>query len=231
MASTFIKLNICNNDDSIASEINDNHKSEFDFELPKDCVYANAIDCLKNAGDSISIYSDKNILLVGSGAFKRIHTLFSLKSLKFKRLVYLTNSQNWASEYFDDIIIAEHENVEQKSETLDKIKDFMLKNSIKFDAVITYDEYCVQIASFLAESFNLTCIPYSIIESIKNKYEFRKLCKKVGIVSPNFFLINANEREAYLTSTKDGDAVGNGDDKCKFPLVVKNPYGCGKGLI
>ena len=149
--------------------------------------------------------------------------------MNFKRFVYLTNSQNWASEYFDDIIIAEHENVELKSETLDKVKDFMLNQSIKFDAVITYDDYCVQITSFVAESLNLTCIPFSIIESIKNKYEFRKLCKNIGIASPNFFSINASEKEAYLTSTKDGDAVGNGDCMCKFPLVVKNPYGCGKG--
>ena len=229
MTSTYTKLKICNNDDSITNEINDKDKSEFDFDLPKDCVYANAIDCLKNAGNSNGIYSDKTILLVGSGAFKRLHTLLSLKSLNFKRLVYLTNSLNWASEYFNDIIIAEHENVELKSETLDKIKDFMRKNSIKFDAVITYDDYCVQITSFVAESLNLSCIPYSIIESIKNKYEFRKLCKKIGIVSPNFFSINSSQREAYLTSTKDGDAVGNGDCTCKFPIVVKNPYGCGKG--
>ena len=223
-------INVCNNDDLIPSEINNNDKSDFDFELPKDCIYANLNESLKDGADFMNIYSEKNILLVGSGNIKRLHILQNIKSLKFKRLVCLINSQNWASEYFDDIILAEHEKIEQKSETLDKIKEFMHKNSIKFDAVITYDDFSVLLTSFIAESLNLPCIPYEIIEKIKNKYEFRKLCRKLGIVTPKFFFIKANEKEVFMTSLKDEGLVGNGDDfMCGFPLVVKNPYGCGKG--
>jgi predicted ATP-grasp superfamily ATP-dependent carboligase len=81
------------------------------------------------------------------------------------------------------------------------------------------------LTSFIAESLSLPGVPFSLAPNIINKYEFRKLCKSLDINTPNFFILNANERQTHLRNLKEDDLM------CKFPVVVKNSMGCGKGKI
>ena len=88
------------------------------------------------------IYEYKNVLLVGCGSIKRTSVLKNLKLLKFRKLVCLhKNKQNWADWAFDDWISADHEDISNKEKTLDAVINYMKTFHIKFDAIITYDDY------------------------------------------------------------------------------------------
>ena len=220
--SSNLFVNKCNNE---LEPVNDNDQ----IELPKDCVYTYLNGLLNETDAHSGIYSSKNVLLIGTGSIKRLPILLNLKSFKFNRLVGVVKSKNWAFKHFNDVILAEHENIESKTETLFKIKNYMQNNCVKFDAVLTYDDYCTHLTSFIAESLNLPGIPFSLATNIVNKYEFRRLCQRLGIHTPIFFMLKANERQVHLSNLKEADLIGN--STCAFPVVVKNSTGCGKGLI
>jgi len=180
-----------------------------------------------------SEYNDKNLLLVGSGSidFKRLQVLLSIKRLGLKRLVCLSRSKTWADPYVDDWIIAENEDVSHKNSVLESIQSYMNDNDLKFDGVITYDDFCTNMTSFIAEKLNLPGIPLEISLKIKNKYEFRNLCEKCGINSAKTFLIESGERFKYCeTNQKNEKFVESLDGKRKIdlPVIVKNPFGVGK---
>ena len=101
----------------------------------------------------------------------------------------------------------------------------MSNNNITFDAILTYDDLCVLITSYLISELNYKGIPFGFVEIIKNKYEFRSLCSKLNINHPNFFLIKSSERTNIINSL---NIDFNG---CNFPLIVKNTYGVSKGFI
>jgi hypothetical protein len=110
----------------------------------------------------------------------------------------------------------------------------MDRNQIQFDAILTYDDLCCLMASYLAESFNLPGIPFETSLKIKNKFEFRKKCQELNINHPNFFMIQSSERASYVKKleTSESLCVSSSDEqkKSKFPLVVKNTLGAGKGI-
>lgn len=144
-------------------------------------------------------YSDKNILLVGCGSIKRTSVLRSLKLLSFNKFICLAKTKmNWTVNFFDDWILADHEDINQKEATLKAVEQYQHKNNIKFDAVLTYDDYCVLVTSYITSNLNLVGIPFDFIEKIRNKYSFRSHCSDLKINCPKFYLIKSNERKSFL---------------------------------
>jgi hypothetical protein len=167
--------------------------------------------------------------------------------LPLNRIVCLAKNKTWASEYVNDWIIAEHEDITQKEKTVDAINNYMRENEIQFDAIYTYDDLCTLLTSYLSEHYNLPGIPFELSAKIKDKHEFRTVSKSLGINHPSFFFIKANKREdhvkkvvANLASDFNNnvmmgvDSIGDNDNKkeyCKFPVIIKNTYGVGKGKV
>ena len=199
---------------------------------------------------SSSSLSDKNVLLIGFGGIKRLPVLNSIKRMNLKRLVCLARETSWATRFVDDWILAEHENLEEREETLRRIVAYELENQMKFDAILTYDDFCILMASYLQEKFEMPGIPLPFLEKIKNKFEFRRMCNKLQISAPKFFLLNYddmpmyarkfsepvlnNENNEYVYDLKNYEMVNSSDDdrqRIGFPIIVKNIYGCGKGKI
>lgn len=200
-------------------------------------------------------YSDKTVLLVGCGGIKRLPVVKSLAKLSFKKLVCLNKERSWAHSYFDDWIYAENEDVNQKETTLKAITSYCEANRVKFDAVLTYDDYCVLTTSYIQKELNVPgATPYDFLEKIKNKHEFRNMSRKLGISCPKFFLIKNEEVDAYYRVNKlraelalNDAAAASGQPKTKefvslldeslepvqieFPLIIKNIFGSGKDFV
>jgi hypothetical protein len=184
-----------------------------------------------------SIYSTKNVLLIGTGSLKRGPVLQSLKSLTFRKFVCLCNSRTWAFDYFDDWIYAEHENTNEKENTLRAVHEYTNKHKMKFDAVLTYDDYCVLMTSFIANNLNLPSMPFEFIERIKDKGDFRRYCARQKINCPRFLIISSSKRADYLkkisssiANLKENEKISKEDFSLNFPVIVKNTLGAGKGM-
>lgn len=180
-------------------------------------------------------FETKNVLLIGCGHIKRLPVLQSLLRYRFNRFVLLCSERQWATGYFDHWIQAEHERIESKQETLERVEEFMRQNEIKFDAIFTYDDLCVLMTSYLATYFNLPTIPFEVCQRVKNKYELRRLSCELGISSTKFFQIRADERQAFMNKIKMneiGDEFKSDtgqNETFGFPVIAKNPLGVSKG--
>lgn len=178
-------------------------------------------------------YTKKNVLIVGCGGIHRQKLIKNLKSLSFNRLVCLENRNTWAFGYFDGWISADSERITEEENSLQAVKDYMRINDIKFDAIITYDDYSVAMTSYLTTNLDLPGIPYELICQIKDKHAFRKLCLDLKIASPNFFVIKSFARSSYLNQfnylNKSIITSLLDENECKLPVIVKNSYGSGKG--
>ena len=173
------------------------------------------------------LYNNKSILLIGTGKIdkfiKKINLLKKLNSLKFKHLVCLaTIKHKWANIFIDDWIIAEDTNLDEKEKTLNSILGYMSSKNIKFDAILTFFDPCILMTSYLTSELNFKGIPFDFIDKIKNKYEFRSLCSRLEINHPRFLRIKSCERNNFDL---------NKLNEFKFPLIIKNIYGVGKGFF
>ncbi|RNA40970.1 D-alanine-D-alanine ligase [Brachionus plicatilis] len=146
-------------------------------------------------------------------------------------MVYLCKEKTWAHNYFDDWIDADHENLINIEETSKRVLEYEKKIHSKFNAIFTYDDYSILVASYLANHFNLPSIPFELAKTIKNKI----LCEKNGITFPNFFLIKNHEIDPYTKLNGKLDNIFSlplfKNSKIEFPLIVKNPNGSGKDFI
>jgi hypothetical protein len=227
-----IKSKYC--DGNISEVSND---SEY-LNLPKKSIFFHTNDeVLNEEAENLSkddIFKDKSVLFIGCGSIKRMPVLQSILNFEFKKIVYLCREKSWARDFFDDLILAEHENIAEKETTLAKVKEYMINNNFTFDAILTYDDMSVLMASYLANHFNLPSIPFDFSMKIRNKYELRKMSKQLGISVPKFCLIKSKERQTFLDEikneayklllTENGEAI-------QFPVIAKNPHGLGKGLF
>jgi len=208
-----------------------------EIDLPEQSGYLHLNkDILYKDSPELEKYSDKNFLLVGVGGFHRYKLIKNIRSLSFNRLVLLNSTKSMFDEYFDDVILAEHEHLSEKEKTLKAVVKYMVDNQLKFHAVFAFDEDFVMMTSYLATELKLLGIPFNLIQKIKNKSEFRKLCSELGITCPRNFLIDLSSKLAYSEQVSDffdyeSDSVISPDKnyKCQLPVIVKASFGCGKG--
>jgi hypothetical protein len=179
-------------------------------------------------------YAHKNVLFVSCGGLKRVTVLRNISEYNFKRCVCLSRDKDWAYDIFDGWIEAEHEDLTQKEATLATLNEYTNNHGFEFDAVLTYDDYSGLMATYLANELNLPSMPLELACRVKNKYEFRRLCVEIGINTPKFLLIKSDEREKLAQMIRDRELTSlkseNGHNVFRFPVIAKNPFGCGKGI-
>jgi hypothetical protein len=209
-------------------------------DFPKQTIYIHLDDQTLNVFEpdkstpTINDYSDKNVLLIGCGAHKRVIVLQNILKHKFNKIVCLTREKEWGLEYFDDWIIAENDDISQKEDTLRKVQEYMSVNKIEFHAIFTHYDYSVPMTSYLADHFKLPTVPFDVSCSIKNKYEMRRICMAQGISTPNFCLIKSEMRKQLVEGIRTNKIPTINSEKggqIVFPLIVKNPNGVAKGML
>jgi hypothetical protein len=191
-------------------------------------------------------YSKKSVLIVGSDWIEHMNAFNSLSYMNFKVKVNLKKSKYykywlWANDLFDDFIEAEHRDINEKDVTLSAVQEYMTQNKMKFDAILTIDEDCIQMAAYLANELGCRSIPFHVAQTVQHKHKFREYCQQIGIISPKHSLLKSDERlkrvfdiEQFLSSGIENENL----KKCYLtllangvppPFIIKNPIGCAKG--
>jgi hypothetical protein len=189
-------------------------------------------------------YSEKAILVLCTNGSGSTNCLKIAKKMNYGYKVNLTSTKCWSEEFFDETIIANDRDLSKKEETLNTVRAFMQEKNVKFDAVVTVHEYCVQMTCYLASELGCIGMPLEVAQTIQHKYEFRKYCDQLDIVTPKYNLIKSDERQMHVdiidffqraTSHMDADAVCFEPElvriltNIELPFVVKNPNGVAKG--
>ena len=65
--------------------------------------------------------------------------------------------------------------------------------NLRFDSVVTFDEFGVQLASMLAASLSLPGIPLKVVQCCQNKSSFRQFCKSRELPCVNFASLSCSE--------------------------------------
>jgi len=180
-----------------------------------------------------SSYESKSVLLVGCGSIKRYTVLLSLRNLPgIRHLACLSREKPWANSCFDGWIQADHEDVSQRETTIQRVDTYVQANNLnKFDAILTYDDYCCMVTSSLTNHYQLPGIPLATSQIIQNKFEFRNLCRRLGINHPAYFLVHSADRKKLAMLNHElihEKVIENG---CAFPLILKFPFGAGKNFV
>jgi hypothetical protein len=229
-------------DDGVDSSITNNAQT-WSRSLPEKTIFFHRNDHVlyDNIDTDKEIFKDKIILIIGTGSIKRMSVIRNLKNMNFKKCINLIREPNWAQKYFDGFILAEHEDIGKKEETLQAIQDYMRLNSIRFDAIYTYDDYCTLLTSYITTALNYPGIPHQVVARIRDKYAFRKYSHELGITHPNHNHLTLSDRTEHLRkiceflATEATVVESNQNDffrtiiQIQPPIIVKNALGSGKG--
>jgi hypothetical protein len=148
-------------------------------------------------------------------------------------------------DYFDDTIYADISNVDAKEETLKIVRAYMYDKNIKFDAIFTYYDENIQTTAYLASELGCLGIPFET-SKIQNKLEFRRVCDRIGIVTPKYHLVKSEDRRNQIDILRSLDGIKSKLESglsaqfdqlvlrlivsVDIPFILKNPIGAGKGL-
>jgi hypothetical protein len=193
------------------------------------------------------IYGKAAILVVAPNFVGNTNWLKIANKMNYGYTVNLTGSKCWSDEFFDDSIFAPDCDVARKEETLSAVKAYMKEKKVKFDAVVTFDELSVQMASYLAGELGCLGIPFEVAKTVQRKYEFRKYCDQLGIITPEFSLIKSDDKQKHVEIINCFQrAIGGLDCEeikqklntelvetlthVSMPFIAKNAGGVGKGI-
>ncbi len=148
-----------------------------------------------------------------------IHAMSPSKKFVFQKIkkmgLYLVclskEKTDWALPYVDKWILADLQN---HKECIESVKKYNREHTdLAVQGAVTFWDEAVLLTAHLAESLNLSGIPYEIAKKVKNKYNFRDFCSTNGILAPKHKLLrNKHEIKAL-------------EKELKYPLVVKPVYG------
>eukprot|EP00960_Hanusia_phi_P038378 753404-Hanusia_phi.AAC.6 len=150
-----------------------------------------------------------------SGGETRRKLYLSIKKLG----ITLSCASPVISKQFKDVIgtwltySPEQSLIKTNEELLKKIS--MLK--FQFDAVTTFDEFGVQLASMLAASLDLPGIPLQVVQCCQNKTSFREFCRSKALPFARF------------ASLSCGDSIHSAE--IKYPAVLKPANGAGSHFV
>ena len=161
-------------------------------------------------------FSEKHLLLIGTGGPKRRRVLERLRALGLGRLTILHDQPNWAASYCDEWIAADSSRPSQQ--TVDTVRARIGRP----DGVLTYDDYSVRVAAHLAQAFDLVGIPLLAAAQSKDKGAFRRLCVERGLPAPKFVQVEAADPAIDRLLAQRG---------MSFPVVVKPAHGGGSVLV
>lgn len=171
-----------------------------------------------------SKYSDKNLLMLGTGNRGRQAVLERIASYRFNKFVILNDDENWSSIYADDYIVADAIRVDQES-TLAAIKQYQERHEIEFDAIYSYDDFSIQLTAKLAQQLGKVGNSYDAIATAKNKYLFRQFCQTHNLPFPKYCKVRTEKPDF-------SDALDSLEqNSIKFPIVVKPIFGAGSYFV
>jgi hypothetical protein len=221
---------------SIVGQLFSLNKKEYYFHMNERVLNSFSTDdrnIAETRFENEQIFANKNVLFVGHGSASRMPILKHIAQYKFNKLVGLCKAQTWAKTCFSEWICADPDNIEFIHETIDSVLDYMNDNNMKFDAIVTYDDYCIEVATFLANYFDLPSTPFNTLLAIRNKDSFRKLCYELDINHPRSLSIRSDLRGYFLDRiiSKDiTDLKSFKNEPIRFPVIIKNTKGAGKGM-
>lgn len=159
-----------------------------------------------------SIWSDKTILILNSGAARRRHVFETARRLGLT-MVVLNDRSNWCSRFAEDLIIADNYN---HPKVLTMLRDYTTKHTIH--GVVTFEEEDVELVAEAARQFNLIGNSLKTARLVRDKYALRQKLAEFQVPEPRFSLIT-NQVELTQAIKQIG-----------FPAVIK-PVGGTSGFF
>lgn len=157
------------------------------------------------------------VLLVRVGGSGRCRVLHALKKSNVTLVCVDSVQSAWAQAYIDDWIILP---LTEHKHAIDAVVRYEQEYNVSFDAVYSYDDYGVAMASAIGDALRLRVIPPETVSKFRNKYRFRQECLTHGIPAPKHCLVSAMDTEQY------SDILSRHD--ISFPVVAKPAYAAGK---
>lgn len=163
----------------------------------------------------------KKILVVLTGIIHREDIYKQAHKLGAKLYFFDSHVPEWASCFAEDIIHCDSPtDVPTACKT---IQEYISKNSIKFDGVVTYDEYGIIVWAKIAQVLGLPATDPHTVSICKNKYDFRKATGAAGILAPEALRLS-------LKKLKQG-AYDTTLSTFPFPCVLKPIAGAGSHFV
>lgn len=177
--------------------------------------------------------SGKNLLLISSGKVGRLPVLHSIqKDKNFSILCLNTPELKWAEPFVDDMIYCNAEENSDKNyeKIMDLINEYSKNKNIKFDGIMTYDDYCVVLFSRIAKEMKLNALDYDVSLKIKNKFQFRKLIKENELFDDvTFILFDQHEINNIINNADYKLETLNLEENRNY--IIKDIYGAGKNFV
>ncbi|MDH5533375.1 MAG: ATP-grasp domain-containing protein [Candidatus Pacebacteria bacterium] len=167
----------------------------------------------KNSTVSGSDSKEQTLLVVNTGNTLKRFIFQELKKLPVK-VVAINSEKNWAEPYVDDWILVD---TTDHLKTQLAVKKYSKNHPVH--GVITFWEDDVLLTSKLTDMLSLPGVPLKVAQSIRNKYEFRALCKSEGLPTPK-----------YIKAT-DPTHIEHAKQTLQFPLVIKPVYGTSSAYV
>jgi len=95
-----------------------------------------------------------------------------------------------------------------------------------FTAVVSYDEFSISSAAYLAEKLSLPGTPFKTVNEVRNKQRMREMCRQVGLPAPRSARIHLSE-----LVEKGPEKVLTEACNLVFPLVMKPLSGAGSNFV
>jgi biotin carboxylase len=157
----------------------------------------------------------KKFLLVEHGGARKQFTLDTIKSKGFELYLACAEVPDWLKKYLPhkNIIITDPYN---SVKLLADVVSFMAMSNIEFDAMGTFYEHTVAQTADIARALGLIGLdPGAARRSSVNKLLMRMTCKKFGILTPRYEVID----------TISEDILKNAIKKVGTPCVIKPIFG------
>jgi biotin carboxylase len=166
-------------------------------------------------------FAGKTLLIVGTGGPARGPVFERIRSLGLARVICLNDARNWAAPYIDDWILANPS--DPAGGAVEAVRALLAgSHAPVFDGVVTFDEFCVQVAADLAEALGLVGIGHEVADGVRNKLAFRQFCLARGLPAPRCVGLPPGVKPG-LTAVREAGL--------RYPLIFKPAFGAGKAML
>lgn len=174
---------------------------------------------------------DKWIVIIGTSLSHRDDVYSKIKKYGNHIIFVDTYVHKWAEPYADHwIIVKDLQNIQEIRDSLSNyiIQARNINPNFILHVITTYDDFYCQIASTLANEYNLICCDPKVVDEIQNKYTFRKTLYDANILGPKFIYFNFNPSsnlESIFEWIRDVTSTFT------FPFIIKPIRGAGSQFV
>ena len=174
------------------------------------------------------VRAKKTLLLVKLGNEGRLPFLQEFDKV-VENIVGLVSTQEakqagWASELLHSMIVYDEDLSSFDTDcgrALAAVKQWTEETGTKIDGVASYDEFGIELCSFLVAQLGAAGVPLATMQGFRDKLVFRQRCAAAGIPTVRF---------AGLSSAEDVETVVQ-DNSWKYPVVLKPRKGAGSWYV